>query len=182
MYEDEEMITVVGSREPFKFVCSIGPGCPNHDWSLVSPLHLIRKKNNRLCKKPNEMRHAKTMTYELMLTKPKVCAKHGWTQIEKCPVRIACKRGPGCVNHDWWFRSPLKVICKDGPLCKKHDWAKYGITGKCDGKYAFDMDLLEPPERVDHIHWMGCNERYPGCFKHPKKLKSPEPKRKKIKV
>ena len=79
IYEDEDMITVVGCREPFKFVCSIGPGCPNHDWSLVSPLHLIRKKNNRLCKKPNEMKHAKPMTYELMLTKPKVCARHGWT-------------------------------------------------------------------------------------------------------
>ena len=37
-------------------------------------------------------------------------------------------------------------------------------------------------EKVDHIHWMGCNFPYPGCFTHPKKLKSPKPKPKKIKV
>ena len=104
-----------------------------------------------------------------MLTHPKLCAKFGWTKIEKCPVKIACKRGPGCVNHDWWYRSPLKVICKDGPLCKKHDWRKYGITGTCTDEYAFDIEKLEPPKRVDHIHWMGCNNSL--CAPHPNKKK-----------
>jgi hypothetical protein len=103
-----------------------------------------------------------------MLTQPKVCAKFKWTEMRKCPVKIACKRGPGCENHDWWYRSPLRVICKDGPQCKIHDWAKFGITGATDDKADVNIDAFTPPNRGEHVHWMGCNLRYPGCHTHIK--------------
>ena len=103
-----------------------------------------------------------------MLIQPKVCAKFEWTDIRKCPVKIACRRGPGCANHDWWYRSPLKVICKDGPQCKVHNWAKYGITGAYDDKDGVNIDALidafEAPKHKNHTHWLGCNLRYPGCY------------------
>jgi len=61
LYEDEELeffIRKGGEREPFVFVCKNGPGCKNHDWKLVSPLHLIKQKRTHLCQSPAQARHA----------------------------------------------------------------------------------------------------------------------------